>query len=146
MNSEELEIFLHKGEDQQTEYKQSGVKIPVSSQVHSYKGVIYDREYDSDIAITDDTRISEIYFRKRNTFSESEILPHFRFEDFDENLFQKFAEIEEIDPFLFQKGSSWIEKRGKLANCRINKINDIGFLGFHKGSSTTEKGGKYLRE
>lgn len=65
------------------------LKIPVSSQIHSYKGVIYDRENDSDIAIEDDSRISEMYFRKRNTFSETEILRHLRFEDLDNRLFEK---------------------------------------------------------
>lgn len=69
------------------------LKIPVSSQVHSYKGVIYDRENDSDIAITDDARISEMYFRKRNTFSESEIITHLHFEDFEPRLFDKTRAI-----------------------------------------------------
>ncbi len=65
------------------------LKIPVSSQIHSYKGVIYDRENESDIAIEDDARISEMYFRKRHSFSESEILRHLRLEDFDQRLFAK---------------------------------------------------------
>lgn len=65
------------------------LKIPVSSQVHSYKGVIYDRVNDSDIAITDDARISEMYFRKRNTFSESEIIRYLTIEDFEPRLFEK---------------------------------------------------------
>jgi ATP-dependent DNA helicase RecG len=65
------------------------IKIPVSSQIHSYKGVIYDRENDSDIRIADDSRISDMYFRKRNTFSESEILRHLRLEDFNPRLFDK---------------------------------------------------------
>ena len=69
------------------------LKIPVSSQVHSYKGVIYDRENDSDMILTDDARISEIYFRKRNTFSESEIVKHLRLDDFEPRLFDKTRSI-----------------------------------------------------
>jgi len=46
------------------------VKIPVSSQIHTHKGIIFDRENDSDIRIEDHTRISELYFRKRNHFTE----------------------------------------------------------------------------
>ncbi|MCK9422123.1 MAG: putative DNA binding domain-containing protein [Bacteroidales bacterium] len=65
------------------------VKIPVSSQIHSNKGMIYDRENDSDIRIEDDSRISDMYFRKRNTFSESEIIRYLRIEDFDTRLFDK---------------------------------------------------------
>lgn len=81
------------------------VKVPVSSQVHSYKSVIYDRENESDIAIEDDSRISEMYFRKRNTFSESEILKHLRFEDFDQRLFDKTrAFVSVVD-----RAHPWIE-------------------------------------
>lgn len=69
------------------------IKIPVSSQAHSCNGVIYDRENDSDLAICDDTRISDLYFRKRQTFSESEILKHLRFDDFDKRLFDKTRAI-----------------------------------------------------
>jgi ATP-dependent DNA helicase RecG len=69
------------------------LKIPVSSQVHTYKGVIYSRVNDSDISITDDARISEIYFNKRNTFTESEIIKHLRYEDFEPNLFEKTRSI-----------------------------------------------------
>ena len=65
------------------------VKIPVSSQVHDHAGVIYDRENDSDIRIEDDTRISELYFRKRNHFTENEIFPYLSMEGLDESLFDK---------------------------------------------------------
>ena len=65
------------------------IKIPVSSQVHDHAGVIYDRENDSDIRIEDDTRISELYFRKRNHFTENEIFPYLTMEGLDENLFDK---------------------------------------------------------
>ena len=42
------------------------LKVPVSSQVHKLKGIIYDRENDSDIKITDPHKISEIYFKVIN--------------------------------------------------------------------------------
>lgn len=69
------------------------LKIPVSSQVHSHKGTIYSRENDSDIAITDDARISDIYFSKRNTFTENEIIKHLGFDDFEPRLFDKTRSI-----------------------------------------------------
>ncbi len=49
------------------------LKVPVSSQVHKLTGTIYDRENNSDIKITDSQKISEIYFRKRSVFTESQI-------------------------------------------------------------------------
>ena len=65
------------------------LKIPVSSQIHTHKGVIYDRENDSDIRIEDDSRISELYFRKRSHFTENEIFPYLQMDDLNEALFDK---------------------------------------------------------
>lgn len=69
------------------------LKIPVSSQIHNHSGVIYDRENDSDIRIEDEARISELYFRKRNHFTENEIFPYLKIEDLDEGLFDKARTI-----------------------------------------------------
>ncbi len=69
------------------------IKIPVSSQIHTHGGIIYDRENDSDIRIEDDARISDLYFRKRNYFTENEIFQHLRIEDLDDNLFDKARTI-----------------------------------------------------
>ena len=69
------------------------LKIPVSSQIHTHNGIIYDREHDSDIRIDDDSRISELYFRKRNHFTENEIFPYLQMNDLDENLFDKAKTI-----------------------------------------------------
>ncbi len=65
------------------------VKIPVSSQIHTHAGVIFDRENDSDIRIEDDARISELYFRKRSHFTENEIFPYLSMDGLDESLFDK---------------------------------------------------------
>lgn len=65
------------------------LKIPVSSQVHTYARIIYDRENDSDFKITDDARISAIYFRKRQNFTENIIYPHMSMDDLDTRLFDK---------------------------------------------------------
>jgi ATP-dependent DNA helicase RecG len=65
------------------------IKIPVSSQVHTYSGIIYDRENDSDIKILDESRKSEMYFRKRQDFTENTIYPAMTMEDLDASLFEK---------------------------------------------------------
>ncbi|MDD4971056.1 MAG: putative DNA binding domain-containing protein [Paludibacter sp.] len=69
------------------------IKVPVSSQVHMLNHVIYDREHDSDIKITTDHRISEIYFRKRQGFTENEIFPFMEPDDFDPILFEKARKL-----------------------------------------------------
>ncbi|GHT62871.1 hypothetical protein AGMMS50239_17440 [Bacteroidia bacterium] len=65
------------------------IKIPVSSQIHSHAGIIFDRENDSDIRIEDNARISDLYFRKRSHFTENEIYPYLDETDLDEKLFDK---------------------------------------------------------
>lgn len=69
------------------------VKLNVSSQVHECRQVIYDRENDLDIRITDEARIKEVYFRKRQIFTESEVYKHLRMEDLDIQLFEKARNI-----------------------------------------------------
>lgn len=69
------------------------LKIPVSSQVHMLTGVIYDRENDSDIKVIDHTRISNMYFRKRDVFTENQIFPAVSLNDFKEDLFVQIRKI-----------------------------------------------------
>lgn len=65
------------------------IKIPCSSQVHTYKGRVYDRENDSDIKVSGNGHLGEIYFRKRSHFSESVIYPGLKKSDFRIDLFEK---------------------------------------------------------
>jgi ATP-dependent DNA helicase RecG len=65
------------------------MKIPVSSQVHRCRTVVYDRENDSDLKISDDTRLAEMYFRKRQTYTETHIYPALRLEDFNPEAIRK---------------------------------------------------------
>lgn len=69
------------------------LEISSSSQVHRYKGVIYDRENDSDIRIEDNARISELYLRKRNYYTENEILPFLAMKDLSDDIFDKARTI-----------------------------------------------------
>lgn len=168
------------------------LKVPVSSQVHFCKGVIYDRENDSDLAICDDTRISDLYFGKRQTFSESEMLKHLRFDDFDKRLFDKTRAIVsaadhthpwvEADDMTILRTSQlyrrdlrrkffaefgWTDEPGFIfdfagldmkkvpqgitegikqlpLDIRFSNIEDPNVFLFQKGSSWAEKGGKLL--
>jgi len=66
------------------------IQIQASSQLHDHAGKVYIREVESDIDITENQqKISDIYLRKRNFFSESQIYKGLRIEDFDEKLFEK---------------------------------------------------------
>jgi len=65
------------------------IQITASSQVHKCRGEIYDREHDCDLRLRDNNRVSELYFRKRNIFTEGKIYPALRIDDFREDLFDK---------------------------------------------------------
>ncbi|MDD2635946.1 MAG: putative DNA binding domain-containing protein [Bacteroidales bacterium] len=65
------------------------IRVPISSFIHKHNNIIYDRENDSDFRITDEARISEMYARKRNVFTENQIYPKLRIEDLDAHLFEK---------------------------------------------------------
>lgn len=70
------------------------LQIQASSQVHDHAGKVYSREFETDLNITENQqRISDLYLRKRNFFSESQIYPYLRFTDFEESLFEKARQI-----------------------------------------------------
>ncbi|MEO6682896.1 MAG: RNA-binding domain-containing protein [Ginsengibacter sp.] len=86
------------------------LKIAVSSQVHKFKGCVYDRVGDGDIRITDERRIEEIYFKKRQIFTENQIYKNITLEDLDENLFKKARTIiRNINP-----SHSWLEMESNM--------------------------------
>jgi len=70
------------------------IQIPASSQLHDHAGVVYSREFESDIDITQNQRkISDIYLRKRNFFTEAQIYPFLKMEHLDLALFEKARQI-----------------------------------------------------
>lgn len=66
------------------------IQIPASSQIHNHSGTIYSRNFESDLDITkNQQRVSDLYLRKRNFFTESIIYPHLTMADLDDGLFEK---------------------------------------------------------
>ncbi|MEG0368102.1 MAG: putative DNA binding domain-containing protein, partial [Coprobacillus sp.] len=51
------------------------IHIPPSSEVHSYKKVIYDRVDDADVKVTATSQIAALYIRKQNIFTEKKVFP-----------------------------------------------------------------------
>jgi len=94
------------------------VRVPVSSLVHKHAGIIFDRENDSDFRVTDERQISEIYFRKRQNFTETQIFPELKMEHLSQEVFDKvrklIAAINTTHPWLM------------ASNERI--LRDVNFL------------------
>lgn len=49
------------------------IHVPVSSEVHSFKKVVFDRAFESDVKLTSTHRIAELYIRKMSIFTEKKI-------------------------------------------------------------------------
>jgi len=52
------------------------IHVPPSSEVHSYKKIIYDRVNDSDVKVTATGQIAQMYVRKQSIFTEKKIYPY----------------------------------------------------------------------
>ena len=52
------------------------IHVPLSSNVHSYKGRFYDRVFESDVVIKGSDRIAEMVIRKQDIFTEQKIYPY----------------------------------------------------------------------
>ncbi|MEI7527081.1 MAG: hypothetical protein WCJ95_22215, partial [Mariniphaga sp.] len=70
------------------------IQIPASSQIHDHAGTIYSREFEVDLDVTrNQQKVSDIYLRKRNFFTEAQIYPHLSMGDLDPSLFEKARQI-----------------------------------------------------
>lgn len=70
------------------------IQVPASSQVHDHAERIYIREFESDIDVTENQqKVSDLYLRKRNFFSEAQIYPHLTMNDLDSQLFEKARQL-----------------------------------------------------
>ncbi|MDR1616020.1 MAG: putative DNA binding domain-containing protein [Syntrophomonadaceae bacterium] len=54
------------------------VHIPPSSEVHSFKKVIFDRMDDADVKVTATNQIAQMYIRKQRIFTEKKVFPYVR--------------------------------------------------------------------
>lgn len=57
------------------------IHVPVSSEVHTYKRVIYDRINESDVKVTSTSRIASLYIRKQNIFTEQKVYKYVQIDD-----------------------------------------------------------------
>ncbi|MDR0221893.1 MAG: putative DNA binding domain-containing protein [Lachnospiraceae bacterium] len=57
------------------------IHIPPSSEVHSYKRVVYDRVDDADVKVTATGQIAQMYIRKQKIYTEKSVYPYVREDD-----------------------------------------------------------------
>ena len=52
------------------------IHVPLSSEVHSYKGKVYDRVHEADIEVKGSGKVAEMIIRKQNIFTEQKVFPY----------------------------------------------------------------------
>ena len=57
------------------------IHVPVSSEVHTYKKIIYDRINASDVKVSSTSRIAALYIRKQNIFTEQKVYKYVQLEN-----------------------------------------------------------------
>lgn len=58
------------------------IHVPVSGDVHSYRGDVYDRMGEVDVKIRATAQIADLYMRKKGIYTEREVFPRLTLDDF----------------------------------------------------------------
>jgi ATP-dependent DNA helicase RecG len=105
------------------------IYIPESSQVHRYRGEIYDRAGDADNDITGNHYlINNIYIRKNRNFTENEVLPYLEVADLDSETFRKARRLAGV----------WVDNHPWLTMDDAEMLHSCGL--WQKDSQTGREG------
>lgn len=63
------------------------IYVPESSQPHSYKGIMYDRNEDGDFKLTNQQLITNLYLLKQDSYTENKVYPYLSMDDFETDCF-----------------------------------------------------------
>jgi ATP-dependent DNA helicase RecG len=69
------------------------IHVPPSSEVHSYKKVIFDRVDDADVKVTATGQIAQMYIRKQRIFTEKKIYPYVKDEQLRFDLLPRVRQL-----------------------------------------------------
>ena len=69
------------------------IHVPLSSEVHSFKKIIYDRVDDADVKVKATGQIALLYIRKQNIFTEKKVYPYIKEEDLRFDLFPRIRQM-----------------------------------------------------
>ena len=69
------------------------IRIPLSSEVHSCRKVIYDRVDDADVRVTATGQIAQMYIRKQKIYTEKKIYPYVKDDDIRFDLLPRIRQM-----------------------------------------------------
>lgn len=104
------------------------VWVPMSPDVHSYKGTVYDRVADADVAIHGGGQLTQLYLRKSGVSSERRVYPYLSIEDLDPTLIAQARNM----AILRRPGHPW----GELSDSEL--LRSAGL--WQRNYATGEKG------
>ena len=92
------------------------IHVPISPDVHSYKGKIYDRVHEADIIVKGNSKIAEMIIRKQNIFTEQKVFPYATINELKPELIeicrQKAVNIKPDHPWLNMSDEQLIKSAG----------------------------------
>lgn len=65
------------------------IKVPLSSNIHSYKGKFYDRSFESDVLVKGNEKLTEMLIRKQDIFTEQKLFPYASIADLKPGLIER---------------------------------------------------------
>ena len=96
------------------------IHIPSSSEVHSYKKIIYDRMGDSDVKVKSTTQIAQLYIRKHKIFTEKKVFPHVKDEDLRLDMLPRIRKMASIrdgkHPWIQMTDKEILQSAGFIGN------------------------------
>ncbi len=121
-------FLIHANEIEFRNKKLIYIYVPISSQIHKFKGKIYDRSADGDFVLSSDDQIKQAYIRKSAQYSENIIYPFLEQTDFAVGIVDRVRKIIRI----YRPDHPW------------NELNDMEFFktsGLYRKDLSTGKEG-----
>lgn len=84
------------------------VFVPSSSQIHRLKNKVFDRSSDGDFEVTSHVKITELYNKKNNFYSENIIYPYLNESHFEDGIVEKIRKLIRLN----RPNHPWLEKEG----------------------------------
>ena len=69
------------------------IQVPSSSDLHTYKKVIFDRIFEADVKVTSTTKIAEMYIRKQNIFTEKKVFKYAGMSELEEGAVERCRQL-----------------------------------------------------
>jgi len=102
------------------------IHVPPSSEVHSYKKVIYDRVDDADVKVTATGQIAAMYIRKQNIFTEKKVYPYVRDSDLRFDLLPRIRQMavnrQQEHPWKAMSDSELLQSAGLIGEDKEQEI------------------------